>query len=53
MKIGFLLPVLALGLMLGGCATHVSRSKQQQVELATQTGPYAYLRTAGGGPGAR
>ena len=30
-----------------GCATHVSRSKQQQVELATKTGVYSYQRAIG------
>ena len=35
---------------LAGCATHVSASKQRQVELATQTGPYAYQRAIGGPP---
>ena len=35
-----------------GCATHpVSKSKRQEVELLTQTGPYAYLHTSGGGAG--
>ncbi|MDD5200686.1 MAG: hypothetical protein PHC88_12895 [Terrimicrobiaceae bacterium] len=29
---------------LSGCATHVSQSKQQQVEMATETGPYSYER---------
>lgn len=47
------LTIVALSVALAGCATHVSKSKRQQVELATQTGPYAYLRTACGGPGGR
>jgi hypothetical protein len=38
-----LVPVLALC----GCATHVSRAKQQQVDLVTRTGIYSYQRAAG------
>lgn len=54
MKMSIVLTSLVLCWSLAGCATHpVSKSKRQQVELATQTGPYAYLRTAGGGPGGR
>jgi hypothetical protein len=43
--------LLALAIALGfcGCATstHVSRSKQQQVDLVTQTGIYSYQRAMG------
>jgi hypothetical protein len=39
-----------VAMLFAGCATHVSRSKRQQVELATQTGPYSYLRATGPGP---
>ncbi len=53
MKAARAMALALLGLVLAGCATHVSQSKRRQVELATQTGPYAYLRTAGPGPGAR
>jgi len=42
--------LLALAAAVAGCATHVSASKKQQVELATQTGPYAYQRAIGGPP---
>jgi hypothetical protein len=37
----------AAAILLGGCATHVSRSKQQQVDLVTQTGIYSYQRALG------
>jgi hypothetical protein len=36
--------IVALAAGLGGCATHVSKSKQQQVALVTQTGQYSYQR---------
>lgn len=42
--------LLTLAAVVAGCATHVSASKKQQVELATQTGPYAYQRAIGGPP---
>lgn len=46
--------ILLLAALVGtGCApTHVSRAKQQQVALVTQTGQYAYLRAGSpaGGP---
>ncbi|HEY0257814.1 MAG TPA: hypothetical protein VGC39_10255 [Candidatus Methylacidiphilales bacterium] len=44
MKTWTILSSAALGLALAGCATHVSKSKQQQVQLATQTGIYSYQR---------
>ncbi len=40
---------MVLTALLAGCATHVSKSQRQQVELATQTGQYSYLRTIGPG----
>jgi hypothetical protein len=36
--------LLVMAALAAGCATHVSQRKRQQVELATQTGPYAYQR---------
>jgi len=42
--------LLSLAAAVAGCATHISASKRQQVELATQTGPYAYQRAIGGPP---
>jgi len=43
------LALAAMALGLCGCATHtqVSRSKQQQVDLVTQTGIYSYQRAMG------
>lgn len=43
------LALVAMALVFCGCATHtpVSRSKQQQVDLVTQTGIYSYQRTMG------
>jgi hypothetical protein len=46
MKRGLILATFA-ALLLVGCATHVSRSKQQQVDLVTQTGIYSYQRALG------
>jgi uncharacterized lipoprotein YajG len=34
--------------LLAGCATNVPASRRQQVEQATDTGPYSYQRTLGG-----
>jgi hypothetical protein len=51
MKMYPLILIAVAGLVFGGCATHVSKSKRQQVELVTHTGPYAYLGPPGGGPG--
>ena len=42
--------LVVLAAAVAGCATHVSASKKLQVELATQTGPYAYQRAIGGPP---
>ncbi len=53
MKTCLTVALLVMFTGLSGCAAHVSKSKRQQVELATQTGPYAYLRSVGPGPGAR
>lgn len=51
MKIAFL---IAAVIAVAGCATKpVPESRQQQVQLINQTGEYAYLRGAGGGPGGR
>jgi hypothetical protein len=41
------LALAALAFGLCGCATSVSRSKQQQVDLVTQTGIYSYQRAMG------
>jgi len=48
MKMWRFVVVAIAGGMLAGCATHVSKSKRQQVELVTHTGPYAYLGPPGG-----
>jgi len=43
-----MLAILLFIVTLAGCATHpVSKSKRQQVELATQTGIYSYQRALG------
>lgn len=45
--------VLGLAMLVCGCATHpVSKKKQNQVDLANQTGIYSYQR-AMGPPGGR
>lgn len=45
------LSLLLLAFFLAACAARpVPESRQQQVELATQTGVYSYQRAVGGPP---